>query len=348
MANNNDNSSIFWSGIVVGGLLYLFTDSFGLSAIVAVAIMFISWLLKGVSKKVQQEASEQVKEYAFDFDALNPTHKSHLLKQQFDYFLKYRATANDELEFYCAKDELDGYRFAFWIEYLIDSSSSSRVVRVRKGDAICNVYIYSNKGRAYGCEKFTITAPNEGIVTGFLKGSLQKDLVLFRIKRDKVIEITREEKQAAQTQEKPLEQTANFYDILEEEIPIIVGEEVEVEKLEDVLRWEMPDVDDIEMPEEGESPAYDSSVAYHATITNLSDFDWYGFKAVCYSSTDNLQKEVKPIGNVKIGTKTLLSSQFDMFFLEGKNSQGEQKRFRSFALEKDSDITVTTIFEERT
>ncbi len=223
-------------------------------------------------------------------------------------------------------------------------------VKPLRGTPICTVYISSNKGATHRYESSSISAPIDGVVTGLLKGLLQKDSVLFRIKKEKEVEYEEAEIVASvevnETQEIPQVQTISFEDALKD--LEVKNEEIKVEKLDDVLKWEMPDIDDIEVPENEESNSgYDASVAYHATITNLSDFDWYNFKAICYSSVDETQKEAKLIGNVKIGTKCLLSSRYDMFYLEGENAQGEQKRFRPFALDKDSDITATTIFIER-
>lgn len=345
--NNNDFSSIFWNGIVAGAILYFLTDSFSLAAAIAVAAMLIIWLLKKANRQAQQQEPQEqeyheveTEKYAFDFDSLSPTYKSQLLKQQFDYFFGYRSMGNNRLEFYCAEDELDGYRFSFWIDYLIDNTSNT--VKVKVGDPVCIVYISSNKGRAFGYEQFTIRASVDGVVSGFYKGTLQKNGVIFRIKSG-----SEEELDAAIVQEIPqVESTISFADALDG--LSVENENIEVEKLDDVLKWEMPDVGDIEMPEEEESGSdYDASVGYHATITNLSDFDWCNFRAICYSSVDETQKEVKRIGDIRIGAKTLLSSRYDMFYLEGENASGEQKRFRPFALEKDSDITITTIFIER-
>ena len=285
MSNKNDSSSIFWAGVVVAGIMYFITDSLSLSVIVGLAIVFITWILKGVSKNGQEASedvmqAETVREYTFDFDALSPTYKSQLLKQQFGYFLKYRTIGNGDIEFYCAEDELDGYRFAFWVEYLVEHSTSDKIVKVSEGDLVCNVYIYSNKGRDYGCEKFAINAPTGGVITKFLKGSLRKGLVLFRIKNEGEIEEVAEERKVVVVEEIPeIESTVLFEDVIAD--LSIENENIEVEKLDDVLRWEMPEVDDIEMPDEEEdNSAYDNSVTYHATITNLSDFDWRNFKAV--------------------------------------------------------------------
>jgi hypothetical protein len=40
------------------------------------------------------------------------------------------------LEFYCAEDELDGYRFSFWVDYAIENTSLDKSVRVKDGDII--------------------------------------------------------------------------------------------------------------------------------------------------------------------------------------------------------------------
>ncbi len=346
MANNKSRASSFWIAVIAAIITYVATDSIGAVIGVGFIILIVGSFFEGTKNKQKQEQHEvETEKYAFNFDALSPAYKSQLLKQQFDYFFKYKSISNS-LEFYCAEDELDGYHFSFWVEYLVENTYSSKAIRVKEGDPICIVYISSNKGKSYGHESFTIHASMSGAVTGLLKGVLQKNCVLFRIKKeDEVVEVV-EQREVNQTQEIPQVQTISFEDALDD--LVVENGNIEVEKLEDVLKWEMPDVDDIEMPEEdGENSAYDASLAYHATITNLSDFDWYKFKAVCFSSTDDTQKEVKLVGNVKIGTKTLLSSRHNMFYLEGENAQGEQKRFRPFALEKDSDITVTTIFIER-
>lgn len=346
-----DSSSIFWSGILAGVFIFVLTDKVGLAVTAALVVMFVSWMIREGSKQTAKQAEEavRVEERIFDFDALSTGHKSRLLKQQFDHFLKYRTVGSNELEFYCADDQLDGYRFSFWIEYLVDNSLYSKEVKVREGSPICNVYIYSNKGRAYGSEKFTVKAPAAGIVTGFLKGSLQKGCTLFKLKEEGVAAVVNTTEEPAVKQAAPVKSAA-FYDLYDEVMNDLAVEngDIQVEKLDDVLRWEMPSVDDIELPDdESSATAFDTSATYHATITNLSDFDWCSFRAVCYSSADDSKKEVKQLGNVKIGEKTLLSSSFDMFYLEGQDRQGVQKRFRPFALERDSDITVTTIFIER-
>ncbi|MDR0660091.1 MAG: hypothetical protein LBG19_04670 [Prevotellaceae bacterium] len=56
--------------------MYFITDSIGLSIIIALAVLFLIWLLKGTNKQAQQQQTQEVaKEYTFDFDALSSTYK---------------------------------------------------------------------------------------------------------------------------------------------------------------------------------------------------------------------------------------------------------------------------------
>lgn len=349
MAGSKDGSSIFWLGVVIAGMVYVISDSFAVGVVVAVVALLLIWVLKGANNRLQQ-AQEGDKEYSFDFDALSPAYKSHLLQQQFGYFFNFITTSSGNVDFYCSEDKLDGYRFSFWVDYLIQDSSSTRVVKVKKGDPICTVYISSNKGKASGYEKFTIYAPINGVVVNFLKGTLQKGVLLFRVKKgDDIAEVVDVDVKKIVDSPKELPQqkpTIRFEDVVVEDLSM-PDTNIEVEDLDDVLRWDMPTVDDIdEVIQENIVLASDPSLSHHATITNLSDFDWCDFKAVCYLSNDAEQKEVRLLGNVKIGEKTLLSSNYDMFYLEGQDKYGVKKRFRPFGIEKHSDITVTTIFIE--
>jgi hypothetical protein len=172
---------------------------------------------------------------------------------------------------------------------------------------------------------------------------LQKGSTLFKIKGTNLVGV----EEIVEVQDTPMEKVFFLEDVVDDVVVPDGDKEIVVENLDDVLKWDMPDVDDIDMPEEEDNSDFDTSVTYHATITNLSDFDWCSFKAICYSSADSAKQEVKDIGNVKIGAKTLLSSRYDMFYLEGEDAYGTKRRFRPFIIEKDSDITITTIFAER-
>ena len=376
--NSNSSSTSFWVAIVLGFFIYYVSDS----ATAAITAGLFLWLVvlaasKGVKKaKALQESAQPdtQKKFVLDFDALSPSYKATLLKQQFDAFFGYRLRRDGQREFYCIQDELDGYHFAMWVDFA-PGFNGRDMASVKAGQPICTVYVSSNKGADFGYQSFYINADENYLVTKQLNGMLHKGSAIFSVQEDTVSNLAgktyehktpatktvyiAEEDTATETHDVNDAKTATFYDyeglsekpeatFYEAVTEVADDSELQVPEIDthievEAASWdEIPSIKDIEVPSFTDKPKATNGAYQSITITNLSDFDWHNAIVVFINGDEH---EPVELGDVSRGSTVSVECLFSEFLLTAADGQGGQKRTTKMTADRfNMSFNVTTIF----